>query len=54
VYKEAFGHEIAKDILTKESGTHFDPAVFQAFLASEQAFVAVYERFREAHAAAAA
>jgi putative two-component system response regulator len=54
VYKEAFGHEIAKDILTKESGTHFDPAVVQAFLASEQAFVAVYERFREAHAAAAA
>jgi putative two-component system response regulator len=53
VYKEAFGHEIARDILTKESGTHFDPAIVQAFLACEQAFIAVRERFREAQTAAA-
>jgi putative two-component system response regulator len=53
VYKSAFSHEIAKDNLVKESGTHFDPALVEAFLAAEPAFVAVREQFREVHATAA-
>ncbi|MBN2842570.1 MAG: response regulator [Sedimentisphaerales bacterium] len=31
VYKEAFSHEKACDIITKDSGTHFDPTVIEAF-----------------------
>ncbi len=31
VYKEAFSHEIAADIIYKSSGTHFDPDLVDAF-----------------------
>jgi len=54
VYKAAFGHDIAKEIIVKDSGTHFDPRVVDAFLAAEQAFVAIAARYREAAVAAAA
>lgn len=45
VYKGAFSHAIAKGIILKDTGTHFDPAVVRAFLSSEQEFIAVRERF---------
>lgn len=47
VYKDAFSHDIAKSLIVKESGSHFDPDVVEAFLEAESAFVAVRERFKE-------
>jgi len=47
VYKDAFQHEIARSIIVEESGSHFDPSVVDAFLACEEQFVAVRERFSE-------
>jgi putative two-component system response regulator len=54
VYKAAFAHEVAKDIIVKESGIHFDPAVVAAFLAAEQAFLTIRDQFAELATAAAA
>jgi putative two-component system response regulator len=54
VYKDAFAHDIAHGIITKESGSHFDPVIVDAFLAAEQAFVAVRERYKHDPYAAAA
>lgn len=53
VYKNAFAHEVAKSIIVKDAGAHFDPAVVEAFLGAEQAFVDVRERYQSANAAAA-
>jgi putative two-component system response regulator len=47
VYKDAFQHEIARSIILEESGSHFDPSVVEAFLACEEQFIAVRERFSE-------
>ena len=38
VYKEAMSYEEARDIITKGSGSHFDPAIVEAFLAVETQF----------------
>jgi putative two-component system response regulator len=54
VYKDAFAHDIAKDIIVKDAGTHFDPRIVEAFQAAEPAFVAVRDRFREHPTSAAA
>jgi putative two-component system response regulator len=53
VYKNAFAHDVAKDIILKESGTQFDPGVIEAFVQSEQQFIAVRDRYAEVRAAAA-
>ena len=53
VYKEAFAHDIAKGIILKDSGTHFDARVVEAFVAAEQAFVAIRDQYREVAALAA-
>jgi len=53
VYKNAFAHEVAKSIIVKDAGAHFDPAVVDAFIAAEQAFVDVRERYQSANATAA-
>jgi putative two-component system response regulator len=47
VYKNAFAHEVAKGLIVKETGSHFDPAIVNAFLAAERAFMAVREQFQE-------
>src|SRR3954452_18372946 len=54
VYKNAFAHEVAKSIIVKDAGAHFDPAIVGAFLAAERAFMAVREQFQEGPAVAAA
>jgi len=41
VYKDAFTHDVAKSIIVKGSGTQFDPDVVDAFLRSENEFVAI-------------
>ncbi|HZL34098.1 MAG TPA: response regulator [Tepidisphaeraceae bacterium] len=53
VYKNAFAHEIAKSLILKDVNTHFAPEMVDAFLAAEEAFTAIRERFRENLAAAA-
>jgi len=47
VYKNAYTHEVAKAIILKEAETHFDPKVVGAFLANEETFVEIGERFRD-------
>jgi putative two-component system response regulator len=53
VYKEAFCHDVAKGLILKESGTHFDPAVVAAFEACEAEFHEIRDRFAEPHQRAA-
>jgi putative two-component system response regulator len=52
VYKNAYSHEIARSIIVEESGTHFDPAIVEAFQACEQEFLGIRGRYAEAVAAA--
>jgi putative two-component system response regulator len=39
VYKEAFSHEVARDIIVNSSGSHFDPRIVDAFLKTQQTFL---------------
>jgi len=41
VYKPAFSHDKAKEIILAGNGTHFDPAVVEAFINCEQMFVSI-------------
>ncbi|MCR4411044.1 MAG: response regulator [Thermoguttaceae bacterium] len=43
VYKEAFTHETAWSIIEEGRGTQFDPAVYDAFVARREDFLAVHE-----------
>lgn len=45
VYKPAFSHEKARDIIVEGSGSHFDPDVVQAFLALEDTFQEIAATF---------
>ncbi len=45
VYKDAFSHETAKATIVSRCGEQFDPTVVQAFLACEQDFIEVLDRF---------
>lgn len=47
VYKPAFTHEEAKDIIVRDRGSAFDPDVVDAFLACEQDFVRIKQRLDE-------
>jgi putative two-component system response regulator len=47
IYKNAFGHDVARSIITEESGSHFDPRIIAAFLATEQEFLKTRNRFAE-------
>lgn len=53
VYKAAFSHQIAKSMILKESGSHFDPSVVGAFVASERQFLDIRGRYRDHMADAA-
>ena len=44
VYKPAYSHEVAKNIIVDGSGKHFDPDIVDAFLASEEEFLAIKDR----------
>jgi putative two-component system response regulator len=45
VYKTAMTHEVARGIIVKENGTHFDPRVVEAFLAVEEEFIKTREGY---------
>ncbi|HCU37305.1 MAG TPA: two-component system response regulator [Armatimonadetes bacterium] len=51
VYKAAIPHDVARQLIIDDSGTHFDPAVVEAFLAREAEFIACHEHFADADAA---
>jgi putative two-component system response regulator len=53
VYKDAFTHDIAREIIMKDAGTHFSPQIIEAFLSVENAFIGVRNQFRD-HAPAMA
>jgi putative two-component system response regulator len=52
VYKGAFTHDIAKSMLLQESGSHFDPAIVEAFIQAEADFVTIRDRYSESRLAA--
>jgi putative two-component system response regulator len=45
VYKPAFSHEKAHQIICDGMGTQFDPDVVQAYMANESRFVEIHNRF---------
>lgn len=45
-YKEPISHEKARELICKDSGTHFDPAVVEAFVAKEEAFVRICDSYQ--------
>jgi len=47
VYKRAFTHEEAVDIIKQESGTHFDPDIVRAFLDISDEFLKIAEFFND-------
>lgn len=48
VYKEAFSHQVAKEIIVESSGTHFVPDIVDAFLKNEDEFRRIREElFRD-------
>jgi putative two-component system response regulator len=48
VYKDAFTHDVARNIVLEERGEHFDPRVVDAFSACESEFVRISEKFNDA------
>jgi len=46
-YKEAFDHHKSRAILQENSGSHFDPEVVDAFLATENEFQRIREFYQE-------
>lgn len=50
VYKDAFEHDLVRSIIVAESGSHFDPDIVQAFLATESEFIAIRQRYSNASA----
>jgi putative two-component system response regulator len=47
VYKPAFPHEEAVDIIVKGRGSHFDPDICDAFIEAGEAFQAIAQRFSD-------
>ena len=47
IYKDEFSIEVAQSIILNESGTHFDPAVAEAFENNMDEFAAIKEKFSE-------
>ena len=45
VYKKAFSHEKARDIILEDTGSHFDPDIVRAFLENENRFVKIREQY---------
>jgi PAS domain S-box-containing protein len=48
IYKDAFSHEKAKEIILKERGEHFDPDIVDAFLVHESDFNRIREKMHVA------
>lgn len=46
-YKEAFSHEKSRGIITESNGTHFDPAIVEAFLNIEDEFIRIRSFYKD-------
>lgn len=46
-YKKAFRHEEVKKIIVRERGEHLDPKLVDSFLAQEDLWLAIRDRFKE-------
>jgi putative two-component system response regulator len=53
VYKSATTHEVARSVILKDRGTHFDPALVDSFLRCEAEFRKIAQRFADNKAIAA-
>lgn len=51
IYKKAYPHEKAKEIILNERGKQFDPDIVDAFLAIENSFKTISETYRDTRAA---
>jgi response regulator RpfG family c-di-GMP phosphodiesterase len=47
VYKPAFSHDKAKQIIQEGAGQHFDPEIVDAFLAIEARFVTIAKNYKD-------
>jgi putative two-component system response regulator len=47
VYKTAFSHDTAREIILEGRGTQFDPEIVDAFLRCEKEFIATHQQFME-------
>jgi len=47
VYKPAYPHQQAREMIVAERGRHFDPDVVDAFLAQEEQFLAIAQRWAD-------
>ena len=45
VYKDAFPHDTAKEIIVEGKGSHFDPDMCEAFLAIEEEFLSIAQQY---------
>jgi putative two-component system response regulator len=52
VYKDAFSHDVAREIICNEVGTQFAPPIVEAFKESESAFISIRNVYMESRAAA--
>jgi putative two-component system response regulator len=50
VYKPAYSHEVAREIILDGRGTHFDPDVVDAFMANEEQFITVKDQLEDQRA----
>lgn len=47
VYKQAFAHEIAYDMIVAEAGKQFDPEIVEVFASTQDQFTNIHERYAE-------
>jgi putative two-component system response regulator len=48
VYKPAYSHDVAREIIVEGKGRHFDPALVEAFLAHEERIIEIHRQLEEA------
>ncbi len=53
VYKAAFTHDIARAMILKEAGAQFAPELVEAFIQTEEKFLAIHNRYSQFQAEAA-
>ncbi|MBW1886847.1 MAG: response regulator [Deltaproteobacteria bacterium] len=46
VYKDAYPHDMARDIIIKDKGEHFDPLLVDVFLSCEEMFIDILNQFK--------
>ena len=47
VYKPAFSHEKARQIILEGKGSHFDPDIVDAFVAAESEFIRTAQHYND-------